>query len=384
MSSRPLDYAANRPITDGVIEAVLEDYLIQGQRLAHTSKVGAGAMILSRAEASGSLQAWGLCRQERHPAARDLLSAFLARVRNPAGGPTETTESEDYLCISFLELTGGLIIVKAGGLVVRPFPLMALSRIVEYLASPVNLRRRTFRTLADTLAAVRRSRSLTQVRLGQIMGRGRITVSAWEIGMQLPSAGQLMQWLKALGLVAPPTGATVTALDITDHLLSILREDPNQLRNLSPEQFEKFIATRFDLMGFAVTRTGGCNRKDGGIDIIATPKLWTPVPFLLAVQVKHHEAGKRVGRTDVDRLLAWKGRQFHLGMLVTNSRFTEDARWLAAKESNRQFLRLRDFEDLKRWLEENFASEMDWREIPTHVELAPRVIIEVPRPGLIL
>lgn len=193
-----------------------------------------------------------------------------------------------------------------------------------------------------------------------------------------------MQWLGTLGLVVPPSGAVVTSIDITDQFLSILREDPERLRNLNPEEFEKFTANRLDRMGFSVTRTGRTNRKDGGIDIIATPRILTPVPYLLAVQVKHHETGRAVGRPDVDRLLAWKDRQFHLGMLVTNSRFTEDARWLAIQDGNERFLRLRDFDDIKRWLEENFASEMDWREIPKHIELAPHVIIEVPRPRLVV
>jgi len=43
---------------------------------------------------------------------------------------------------------------------------------------------------------------------------------------------------------------------------------------------------------------------------------------------------------------------------------------------------LREFTDLKRWLEGRFGEESDWWEIPGHVELAPGVIVEIPRPNI--
>ena len=60
-----------------------------------------------------------------------------------------------------------------------------------------------------------------------------------------------------------------------------------------------------------------------------------------------------------------------------------DAVWTAKQERNARFLRLRDFTDLKRWLEDRFGEEQDWREIPDRVELAPGVVIEIPRPRII-
>ena len=59
-----------------------------------------------------------------------------------------------------------------------------------------------------------------------------------------------------------------------------------------------------------------------------------------------------------------------------------DAIWTAQQERNARFLRLRDFTDLKRWLEGRFGEEEDWREIPDRIELAPGVVIEVPRPRI--
>jgi hypothetical protein len=66
--------------------------------------------------------------------------------------------------------------------------------------------------------------------------------------------------------------------------------------------------------------------------------------------------------------------------ISTPSAFTRDAIWKAQQEGNRAFLRLRDFADLRRWLQENFGDEQDWRELPDRIELAPGIVVEVPRP----
>ena len=39
---------------------------------------------------------------------------------------------------------------------------------------------------------------------------------------------------------------------------------------------------------------------------------------------------------------------------------------------------------LKRWREGRFGEEEDWREIPDQIELAPGVVIEIPRPRIVL
>jgi hypothetical protein len=38
--------------------------------------------------------------------------------------------------------------------------------------------------------------------------------------------------------------------------------------------------------------------------------------------------------------------------------------------------------DLKRWLQDQYGSPEDWREIPNSIEFAPGVVIEVPKPKL--
>jgi predicted Mrr-cat superfamily restriction endonuclease len=133
-------------------------------------------------------------------------------------------------------------------------------------------------------------------------------------------------------------------------------------------------------MGFAVTLTGATTRKDGGIDIIGAKRDPALGNFLIAAQVKHHRVDNKTGRAAVDRLVSLKGGMFSFGLLVTNTYFTQDAKWVAAQAHNRHFAKLRDFQDMKNWLLENFAGERDYTELPDEIEIAPGIRIRVPRP----
>ena len=173
----------------------------------------------------------------------------------------------------------------------------------------------------------------------------------------------------------------VQIVDVTPELLRFLKEDSAHFRHLSPETFERVVADRLARMGYNVALAGGTYHKDGGVDLIATPRHPGAGHFLLAGQVKHHRTDQKTGRAAVDRLLSWKNGVFSLGLLVTNTTFTADATWTAAQDNNRFFARLRDIDDLKRWLEDNFASDVEFRELPAEIELAPGVKIKIPRPG---
>lgn len=63
------------------------------------------------------------------------------------------------------------------------------------------------------------------------------------------------------------------------------------------------------------------------------------------------------------------------GLVVTNTTSTPDARWFARERA--KLLRLRDFEDLKRWIANDFASEHEWREFPPSIELAPGLVVKL-------
>jgi transcriptional regulator with XRE-family HTH domain len=261
-------------------------------------------------------------------------------------------------------------------------PLNLLVDLMRYGHTPAADRSYPFlQRMGGELKRIREYQRLTQSQISEEAGVGRFTFSRWEAGGQSPSTHKLYQWCKALGLVLPPRTALVRVYDISPELLRFLREDPGRLRALSPDKFEQFVAERLDRMGFNVKLTGATNRKDGGIDLIAVPKIASVGSIVIAGQMKHHRADQRTGRDAVDRLLAWKDTEFGVGLLVTNTSFTRDAIWVAQQERNARFLKLRDFTDLKRWLEDQFSDDAEWRELPTRVELAPGCVIEVPRPG---
>ena len=236
------------------------------------------------------------------------------------------------------------------------------------------------RRLGMALRCARNELKLTVEGVSRVGGFQSRALLQWENGIAPNNVAMMFRWLKALGLLADENNTIVTSIDVTNRFLEIIRNDPAALRNLSPEQFERFVAERIEKMGFDVTLTGSTNHKDGGIDLIAVPQKRTVASFLLAGQIKHHRGLQKTGRDAVDRLLAWKSNPFHLGLLVTNSGFTADAKWVAEQTQNRSFLRLRDLDALRNWVAGIFTTEEDWREIPEEIKLAPGVVVRVPRP----
>lgn len=240
---------------------------------------------------------------------------------------------------------------------------------------------RFYKEVTATLRNQRWDLSLPPETVAKEVGIPFRTLLAWEQDGTLRDPATLYRWSEALGFFCPPNTALVRVLDVSPELLRVLKQNPDELRRLSADQFEGFIANRLDRMGYKVALTGPTTRKDGGIDIIAVPKVMTVGSFVLAAQVKHHQGDQRVGREAVDRLASWNG-PFRLGMVVTNTKFTKDAVWAAAQERNKDFIRLRDFIDLKRWLQDQYGSPEDWREIPDRIELAPGVVVEIPKARL--
>lgn len=159
--------------------------------------------------------------------------------------------------------------------------------------------------------------------------------------------------------------------------------DVGSLLRISDADMEDFVAEMLSRMGYEVMPVGSTHRKDGGVDLVAWPRL--PLPFLLAVQVKHHRsARKKTGSRDVRDLVGVVANgEFSMGLLVTNTAFTPDAEFFA--KNRKKLVRLRDSADLQRWMQNDFDNETDWREMPKFVELTPGVRIEIPRaPRLIL
>ncbi len=168
----------------------------------------------------------------------------------------------------------------------------------------------------------------------------------------------------------------VEFVDVTDVLLKRLRLDPEEIYRITEEQLEELVCERLSSMKFEARRTGRTNRKDGGIDIY----FWNEgaFPILGAAQVKHHRACIRANGPDVVRdfrgVLA--AHPFQFGVIVTNTTFTADARWFANHEPG--LIRLRDGDDLRKWINDEFVTDELWRTVPAKIELCPGVHIELP------
>jgi hypothetical protein len=187
----------------------------------------------------------------------------------------------------------------------------------------------------------------------------------------------------AAGRWGSPEPYTVTLTPFSENVLTWLLEDLERLKILPPDRFQFFIADRLERFGLQAQIVGDVYRKDGGVDIVAYPKVAT-VPFLLGVQAKHHRTARKTSVGDVrdfHGVLSSSNSPFHMGMVVTNTSFTPDARWFAS--NNKTLLRLRDLKDLQRWLQEDFVNEHEWREIPDQIELAPGITVPVVKSKLL-
>lgn len=171
--------------------------------------------------------------------------------------------------------------------------------------------------------------------------------------------------------------AVIEFINITPYLLPLIKDHPGSISSLSPKQFEDLIANRVQAMGMGVQNVGHINQRDGGIDLIAWP-LKGGVPYLVAIQVKHRSSDNKVDVSAVRALHhAVITGPFNIGMLVTNTKFTIDAQWAANQVP--QLLKLRDFEDLKRWLFDDFVCASEWREVPKYIEVAPGIKVPMPK-----
>jgi len=141
--------------------------------------------------------------------------------------------------------------------------------------------------------------------------------------------------------------------DYTNQLIEDLKLNYQQIFKITPEAFENLVVELLKRNHFEVTKIGETNRKDGGIDIVAVKK--DIVTIIVAVQVKH-----KVSKTvDVGEVRDFAGalsinNLFSAGMLVTNTDFTQDSRWIEAKLDSK--IELKNNNDIQNWLLNNFTT----------------------------
>ncbi len=386
---------------DEFVEKLLNDFVFADSRLGSHPVLRAGIFWLDgQTLVAGESAPSGALRRDVRLSLDDSIEGYALRQRAPI--QASGSESEGHVLFGDIESVSSQLTLPlfdanqiVGGLSIESSLrdmfsdqhlrlAQLLGILLVHLRYHAHDKRFTAssRAVGEAMKQVREASAQTQVELAGRLGINRITLSRQESGAQPPSRAGVYRWCQALNLVTTTTEARVQIVEITTRIMEVLEHDPSQMASLTPEQFERFVAERLERMGYDVTLTGPINLKDGGVDLIAVPKVRTMGAFLLAGQVKHHKVSTKTGRNAVDRLLAWKDSPFRLGVLVTNTEFTRDAKWVAKLEQHRAFLRLRDFDDLKRWIKNDFTSDREWREIPEQIEVAPGMVIPIPRPTL--
>lgn len=165
-------------------------------------------------------------------------------------------------------------------------------------------------------------------------------------------------------------------LDVQRNVIPRIVADWDSVFEIGDEQFEELVCDRLLSMGLQAFRTGRSNRKDGGIDIV----FWTSAPMrvLGAVQVKHHRSPKSLTGPAVAREFAgvMAAHRFNVGLIVTNTAFTEDARKFVQNHS--PIVQLRDGADVMRWIVDDYCGET-WNTVSSTVELSSGVEVQFPR-----
>jgi hypothetical protein len=133
-------------------------------------------------------------------------------------------------------------------------------------------------------------------------------------------------------------------------LMMFLASQPDELFRLPPRRFEEILAELLADVGYAVELTK--QTRDDGIDIVAVGRssgLGLDERYL--VQCKRNAPENRVGVAVVRELLGVGVHEPNTGLIIaTTSTFTGPARKMAAIDTIRWSLHLRDYDDVLAWL----------------------------------
>ena len=134
---------------------------------------------------------------------------------------------------------------------------------------------------------------------------------------------------------------------IEDFLLAYFRDNPETLHELSPRDFEEFIAYLYTRHGFDVSVTSAT--RDGGKDIIAKYLMPTGETVVYYIECKRYSPKNPIGVGIIRELSgAMANELVHIGVIITTSRFTKDARDLV--QSKKYPIELKDMNDIVKLL----------------------------------
>lgn len=135
-------------------------------------------------------------------------------------------------------------------------------------------------------------------------------------------------------------------ISASEALVTGLKKQPGDVRNLTPRQFEELLAELLTDMGWEVELTKAT--RDGGKDILAYMN--TEVGQLLClVEAKRYREDRKIG---VDLVRTLYGTlcdyQANSAMMVTTSSFSPDAQEF--QQRHQYQLSLRDYNDIVKWI----------------------------------
>jgi len=167
--------------------------------------------------------------------------------------------------------------------------------------------------------------------------------------LNLPDLGSLEVYDLSVSDLLNPNQCLIRFLPPSD-LILFLASHPSEIFKIPPSKFEEVVAEILRDLGYQVELTK--HTRDNGIDIIAISrqtKLKLNEKYL--VQCKRNAPSNKVGLAVVHELLGVGAEEPHTGLIIaTTSTFTHPARDLAAKETVKWHLHLRDYDDIRKWL----------------------------------
>jgi restriction endonuclease Mrr len=130
---------------------------------------------------------------------------------------------------------------------------------------------------------------------------------------------------------------------IDDCILGDFRADPNKIHDLTSRQFEELIAYLYFRKGYEVHLTPAT--RDGGKDVVAKYLMPTGETIVYYIECKHYTPENSVGVGIVNQFSgAMFGENVHVGVIITSSKFSKDAKDLVQSKNFR--IELKDMDDI--------------------------------------
>lgn len=133
-------------------------------------------------------------------------------------------------------------------------------------------------------------------------------------------------------------------------LIAKIMRSPREVKNLTPRQFEEFVAETLSQLGFTdviLTPRSG----DGGKDVIASHQI-NGIPLSFYFECKKYADDNKIQLETLRTLLgtvAHDARQVNMGVLVTTSTFTKGSKEFILAESR---LDGKDYDGILGWIDE--------------------------------